>query len=103
LMILAVKIYEAASGGAQEKGKTTWNSVYHQNWLLSEFHPLLNANVLFLQWKTTWNSVYHQNWWLSEFHPLLNANVLFLQFKKKSHPVYDQTQGYGAVFFLLYG
>jgi hypothetical protein len=27
----------------------------------------------------------------SEFHPLLNANVLFCRFKKKSHPVYDQT------------
>jgi hypothetical protein len=34
----------------------------------------------------------------SEFHPLLNANVLFCRFKKKSHPVYDQTQGSGAVF-----
>jgi hypothetical protein len=27
--------------------------------------------------KTGWNSVYHQNWWFSEFHPPLNANVLF--------------------------
>jgi len=27
----------------------------------------------------------------------------FLQFFLKSHPVYDQTQGFGAVFFLLYG
>jgi hypothetical protein len=36
------------SGGAQEKGKTGWNSVYHQNWwFFSEFHLLLNANVLF--------------------------------------------------------
>jgi hypothetical protein len=44
----AVKIYVAASnGGAQEKGKTGWNSVYHQNWWFSEFHPQLNANVLF--------------------------------------------------------
>ncbi len=31
-----------SSAGAQEKGHTGWNSVYHQNW---------------------WNSVYHQNWW----------------------------------------
>jgi hypothetical protein len=30
----AVKIYVAAvdCGGANEKGKTDWNSVYHQNW-----------------------------------------------------------------------
>jgi hypothetical protein len=27
------------SGGAHEKGKTGWNSVYHQNWWFSEFHP----------------------------------------------------------------
>jgi hypothetical protein len=27
----AAKIYVAASRGAQEKGKTGWNSVYHQN------------------------------------------------------------------------
>jgi hypothetical protein len=39
-----------SSGGAQAKGKTGWNSVYHQNWWLSEFHPPLNANnVLFLK------------------------------------------------------
>ncbi len=25
------------SGGAQEKGKTGWNSVYHKNWWFSEF------------------------------------------------------------------
>jgi len=37
------------------------------------------------------------------FIPALKANVLFLQVFKKSHPVYDHTQGYGAVFFLLYG
>ncbi len=37
-----------------------------------------------------------------EFHPPLNANVLFLHvFFYKSHPVYDQTQGSRAVFFLL--
>ncbi len=29
--------------------------------------------------------------------------LLFLQVFFKSHPVYDQTQGSGAVFFLLYG
>jgi hypothetical protein len=28
----AVKIYVESSGGAQEKGKTGWNSVKHQNW-----------------------------------------------------------------------
>ncbi len=32
----------------------------------------------------------------SEFHPQLNANVLFCRFFFKSHPVYDQTQGSGA-------
>ncbi len=37
----------SSSGGAQEKGKTGWNSVYYQNWWSSEFHPLLNANELF--------------------------------------------------------
>jgi hypothetical protein len=30
----AVKIYCSSSGGAQEKGKTGWNSVYHQIWSL---------------------------------------------------------------------
>jgi hypothetical protein len=28
------------SGGAQEKGKTGWNSVYHENWWFSEFCPV---------------------------------------------------------------
>jgi hypothetical protein len=38
----AVKIYVAAvEVGAQEKGKTGWNSVYHQNWRFS------GANVIF--------------------------------------------------------
>jgi len=36
------------------------------------------------------------------FIPTLNANVLFCRFFFKCHPVYDQTQGSGAVFFLLY-
>ncbi len=36
------------------------------------------------------------------FIPPLNANVTILQAFKKSQPVYDQTQGSGAVFFLLY-
>jgi hypothetical protein len=36
----------SSSGGAQEKGKTGWNSFYHQNWWFSECHPPLNANVL---------------------------------------------------------
>ncbi len=42
--------------------------------------------------------------WLSEFLPSLNANVLFCRFFfcfVESHLVYDQTQGSGAVFFLL--
>ncbi len=29
----------SSSGGAQEKGKTWWNSVYHQSWWFSQFHP----------------------------------------------------------------
>jgi len=29
----------SSSGGAQEKGKTGWNSVSHQSWWFSEFHP----------------------------------------------------------------
>jgi hypothetical protein len=38
----------SSSGGAQDNGKTGWNSVYHQNWWFSEFHLTLNANnVLF--------------------------------------------------------
>jgi hypothetical protein len=28
-----------------------------------------------------WILVYHQNWWFSEFHLMLNANVLFCRFK----------------------
>jgi hypothetical protein len=50
--------------------------------------------------KTGWNSVYHQNWSFSQFHPPLNTFLQFFFFE--SHPVYDQTQGSGAVFFLLY-
>ncbi len=45
----ASEIICSSSGGAQEKGKTGWNLVYHQNWWFSE------------------NSVYYQNWWFSEF------------------------------------
>jgi hypothetical protein len=37
------------------------------------------------------------------FLTALNANVLFCRVFFQSHPVYDQTQGSGAVFFLLYG
>jgi hypothetical protein len=33
----------------------------------------------------------------------LNANGLFCRIFLESHPVYDQTQGSGAVFFLLHG
>jgi hypothetical protein len=47
VQLKAVKIHVAGSGGAPEKGKTGWNSVYHQNWWFSQFHPTLNANVLF--------------------------------------------------------
>jgi len=36
----------SSSGGAQEKGRTRWNSVYHQNWWFS-VSPPLNANVFF--------------------------------------------------------
>ncbi len=37
----------SSTGGAQEKGKTGWNSIYHQNWWFSEIHPLFNVHVLF--------------------------------------------------------
>jgi hypothetical protein len=43
----AVKIYVAAVWSVEEKGKIRWNSIYHQNRWFSEFHPPLNANVLF--------------------------------------------------------
>jgi len=73
----AVKIYVAASsGGAHEKGKTGWNSIYHQNWWFSEFKPRLS-----------------QPWMLIYF--------FFLQVFEKSHPLYDQTQGSGCVFLTL--
>jgi len=29
----------SSSGGAQEKGKTRWNSIYHQSWWFFQFHP----------------------------------------------------------------
>jgi len=71
----AVKIYVAAVEALRKKGKTGW------------------------RWNPA--KLYHQNWWFSEFHPLLNANVLFCRFFCKSLTrVYDQTQGSGAVFFL---
>jgi hypothetical protein len=38
----AVKIYVAAVEALRKKRKTGWNSVYHQNWWFSEFHPWLN-------------------------------------------------------------
>jgi hypothetical protein len=40
-----------------------------------------------------------------EFHPPLNAKCTYYlqEVCFESHPVYDQTQGSGAVFFLLYG
>ncbi len=37
------------------------------------------------------------------FIPPWMLMYVFLQVVLKSHPVYDQTQGFGAVFFLLYG
>jgi hypothetical protein len=43
----AMKIYVAAVEAAREKGKTGWNSVYHQDWWFSEFHPSLNGSVRF--------------------------------------------------------
>jgi hypothetical protein len=72
--VRAVKKYicSSSTGGAQENGKTGWNSVYHQNW------------------------------WFSEYHPMSNANVPFCKFLKNSHLVYDQTQGSAAVPVLLY-
>jgi hypothetical protein len=39
------------------------------------------------------NSVYHKNWMVMHFWTGF--------FIKKTHSVYDQTQGSGAVFFLL--
>jgi hypothetical protein len=39
------------------------------------------------------------NGWFSEFHPPLNANVLFSQVFFESHPVYDQTQGPNSGFW----
>jgi hypothetical protein len=33
----------SSNGGAQEKGKTGWNSVYYQNWWFSGFHPPLET------------------------------------------------------------
>ncbi len=51
-------------------------------------------------------SLYYQNWWFSELqhHPPLAGMLMyfFAGFFFESHPVYDQTQGSGAVFFLLY-
>jgi hypothetical protein len=49
------------------------------------------------------NLVYHQNQWFFKFHPLLNVNVFFYRFKEKIHLLYDQIQGFGVLFFLLYG
>ncbi len=53
----AVKILYVSSsnGGAQEKWKTGWNSVYQQN----KFYKLM----------VFWVSRLNQNWWFSEFHP----------------------------------
>jgi hypothetical protein len=43
----AVKIYVAAVDSLRKKENIGWwNSVYHENWWFSEFHPSLNASVL---------------------------------------------------------
>jgi hypothetical protein len=48
-----------------------------------------------------WNSVYHQNWWFSEFHPRLNANVLFCKFFwNLTLCMYDQNSGFWCCVFL---
>jgi len=64
-----VAVDEGAAEGAQEKGKTEWNSSYRKNWLFFDFHA---------------------SWMLMYF---------FLLVFSESHPVYYQTQGFGAVFF----
>jgi len=71
----AVKIYVAASGGAQEKRKTEWNS----------------AGTIKIDGFLSFTPPHH--WMLMYF---------FAGFKKNSHSVYDQTQGTGAVFSWLY-
>jgi hypothetical protein len=43
-----------------------------------------------------------KQWCISQFHPLLKANVLLFQVKKESLSVLDQIQGSGAVFSRLY-
>ncbi len=43
----AVKIYVAARQALRKKDRQDERQVYHQNWWFSEFHPPLNANVLF--------------------------------------------------------
>ncbi len=43
----AVKIYVAALQALRKKDRQDQRQVYHQNWWFSEFHPPLNANVLF--------------------------------------------------------
>ncbi len=51
LIIVVVKIYVAAAAAVEalrKKERQDENSVYHQNWWLSEFHPPLNANVISL-------------------------------------------------------
>ncbi len=41
-----MKLYVATVEALGEKGKTGWNSVYHQFWWFFKFHPPLNANLL---------------------------------------------------------
>jgi hypothetical protein len=69
-----VKIYCGSGGGAEEKGKTGWNSL--------SFPPKLMV------------------FWVSPSPPL-NASVLFCRFFFESHLVYDQTQCSGALVPLL--
>jgi hypothetical protein len=53
--------------------------------------------------KTGWNSVYHQNWWFSEWVSTpLSGNVLSCRCFFVPRPMYDQTQDSGAVFSSLY-
>jgi hypothetical protein len=56
IVIIQVRVEKTyvVGGGVQEKGKTWWNSVYHQNWWFFEFHPH-NSSLLKLELKTIEN------------------------------------------------
>ncbi len=82
LIVIVVVVHDmssenicSCSGGAQEKWKTGWNSVYHKKW-----------------------------WWFSEYQktPLPTRWLYsFAGYFNISRPLYDQTQGCRVVFFLL--